>query len=100
MGLLNHQKAGRAELAEGTEELQESAFAENVEALCDPADRGQGFLIRSKDSCSVTSFTTDHASLQQSAEEKEKLASLIRALDEAIHLGERLCREHAIGVSL
>jgi hypothetical protein len=48
----------------------------------------------------VGSGTADHASLQQSGEEKEKLASLIRALDEAIHLGERLCREHAIGVSL
>jgi hypothetical protein len=48
----------------------------------------------------VGSEVTDHASLQQSAEEKEKLASLIRALDEALDLGERLCREYAIGVSL
>jgi hypothetical protein len=48
----------------------------------------------------VGSEAADHASLQQSAEEKEKLASLIRALDEALDLGERLCREHAIGVSL
>jgi hypothetical protein len=47
----------------------------------------------------VGSEAADHTSLQQSTEEKEKLASLIRALDEAIDLSERFCREHAIGVS-
>jgi hypothetical protein len=46
----------------------------------------------------VGSEAADHASLQQSTEEKEKLARLVRDLAEAIDLAEQLLREYAIGV--